>query len=163
MTSSIVFASRTGNTGQLARRIQSCLPPGELCYVGPPAPEAARAQRIFVGFWTDRGDCAQEIGAFLSQLSGKEVFLFGTAGFGGSEEYFAQIAARAAGHLGPDNRLLGSYLCQGRMPPQVRERYQAMARTDPQKAQPMLDNFDRALSHPDQADLDALERAVRAL
>ena len=49
------------------------------------------------------------------------------------------------------------------MPAAVRSRYEEMAQTDPQKAKPMLDNFDRALSHPDEKDLDELERDVSKL
>ena len=33
---------------------------------------------------------------FLKQLRGKQVFLFGTAGFGGSEEYFNKILKNRA-------------------------------------------------------------------
>ena len=60
------------------------------------------------------------------------------------------------------NELLGSYFCQGKMPEAVRQRYEAMAKTDPEKARPLLENFDRALSHPDEADLRGLSEAVAA-
>ena len=62
-----------------------------------------------------------------------------------------------AQNLPSGNTLLGYYLCQGKMPHSVRARYEAMAQADPQKAQPMLDNFDRALAHPNGEDLDGLE------
>lgn len=46
------------------------------------------------------------------------------------------------------------------MPRAVRSRYEAMAEKEPEKAKPMLDNFDRALSHPDRQDLEQLEKEV---
>ena len=62
-----------------------------------------------------------------------------------------------------DGKLIGSYMCQGKMPMPVRARYEAMAAQDPAKFQPMLDNFDRALAHPDQNDLDGMAAAVKAV
>lgn len=160
MTYAIVYSSQTGNTALLAQRLKDCLPQSGLLYFGAPHEEATRAEVLFVGSWTDKGSCCPEIATFLKSLQGKQVFLFGTAGFGGAEAYFAQIIQRMAQNLPQDCQLLGSYLCQGKMPPAVRVRYEAMALQDPDKARPMLENFDRALSHPDQADLEGLERAA---
>ena len=49
------------------------------------------ADTLYVGFWTDKGKADESSSDFLKQLRGKQVFLFGTAGFGGSEEYFNKI------------------------------------------------------------------------
>lgn len=68
-----------------------------------------------------------------------------------------------AQNLSSGNVLLGYYLCQGKMPQTVRTRYEMIAQTDPQKAKPLLENFDRALSHPNQEDLEGLEKAVSGL
>ena len=160
MIYAIVYSSQTGNTALLAQRLKDCLPQSGLLYFGAPHEEATRAEVLFVGSWTDKGSCCPEIATFLKSLQGKQVFLFGTAGFGGAEAYFAQIIQRMAQNLPQDCKLLGSYLCQGKMPPAVRARYEAMAQQDPEKARPMLENFERALSHPDQADLEGLERAA---
>lgn len=91
MKYAIVFSSRTGNTKQLAEAVSSVLPQADLCFFGSPSQEALQAERLFIGFWTDKGRCNQEITDFLKTLKGKEVFLFGTAGFGGSQEYFDKI------------------------------------------------------------------------
>lgn len=163
MSFAIVYSSHTGNTAQLAQRIKCFLPANKLIYYGVPATEALRADILFVGSWTDKGTCCPEITQFLNGLENKRVFLFGTAGFGGSSAYFAQIGERMAQNLPSSNVLLGYYLCQGKMPQAVRTRYEAIAQTEPQKAKPMLDNFDRALSHPNQKDLDELEKAVSDL
>ena len=66
-------------------------------------------------------------------------------------------------HLFARNTLLGYYLCQGKMPQSVREKYETMAQSDPQKFAPMLKNFDLALSHPNQQDLDELKQKALAL
>ena len=163
MSFAIVYSSHTGNTEQLAQRIKHVLPPNRLTYYGAPAAEALHADILFVGSWTNKGTCSPEIAEFLNSLENKQVYLFGTAGFGGSSAYFTQIAERMAQNLPAGNVLLGYYLCQGKMPQSVRTRYEMIAQTDFQKAKPLLDNFDQALSHPNQKDLDALEKNVSDL
>ena len=160
MSYSIVYSSRTGNTRQLAEAIRTVLPAADCLYCGAPAPEALAADTLYVGFWTDKGDCDADLAAFLGQITGQKVFLFGTAGFGGAPEYFDHILTAVRGHLPQGTVLTGSYMCQGRMPAAVRTRYEAMEES-PRRAA-MLENFDRALSHPDEADLAALTAAVLA-
>ena len=154
----IVYSSRTGNTALLARTIQEALPQEECLYFGQPAPEALAAETLYVGFWTDKGTCDETVAAFLRQITGQRVFLFGTAGFGGAPAYFEQILGRVRENLGPEAQVVGSYMCQGRMPQAVRDRYAAME--DSPRRAAMLDNFDRAVSHPDEADLASLRAAV---
>ena len=106
-----------------------------------------------------KGTCDEQIAQFLQSLSGQKVFLFGTAGFGGAPAYFEQILNRVRENLPETTELIGSYMCQGKMPAAVRARYEAME-DNPRRAA-MIENFDRALSHPDAQDLDALANAVR--
>ena len=60
--------------------------------------------------------------------------------------------------------MVGEYMCQGRMPGSVRARYVKMKeQPDPMPNLDMLiENFDKALSHPDAADLDRLQKMVTA-
>ena len=166
MSYAIVFSSKTGNTRLLADTLRASLPQNECTYFGAPAPEALEAETLYIGFWTDKGTCDAATAGFLSKVSGKEVFLFGTAGFRGEPAYFESILSRVAQCLGQGNTLIGSFMCQGRMPMAVRERYEKMCSApsspgmpDPKK---MLENFDRALQHPDAADLSHLTSAVTA-
>ena len=91
MTYAIVYSSRTGNTEQLARAIQSTLAPEDCLYFGGPDPAALAADRLYVGFWTDKGSCDEALAAFLAGMEHKEVFLFGTAGFGSQPAYFQAV------------------------------------------------------------------------
>lgn len=84
--------------------------------------------------------------------------MFGTAGFGGNDAYFGQILGRVQALLPEGTECIGSYMCQGKMPQSVRDRYQGME--DSPRRTAMLENFDRALSHPDDADLLHLKAAV---
>ena len=84
------------------------------------------------------------------------MLFFATAGFGGSQEYYDKLAARFDTTVDSSNQILGHFFCQGKMPLATRERYVKMIREHPEdkRLQVSLDNFDAALSHPDQSDLD---------
>ena len=166
MKYAIVYSSRTGNTRLLAETIRAALPEGDCLYFGPPDPAALDAERLYAGFWTNQGTCDGDSARFLREVDGREVFLFGTAGFGGMPAYFDKILQRTAENLRGSVTLVGSFMCQGKMPPSVRQRYEKMldSGTAPQSnIRGMIDNFDRALSHPDSDDLEALRRAVGKL
>ncbi len=163
MTYSIVYSSKTGNTKMLADALHQALPADDCLYFGAPDAQALAAERIYIGFWTDKGSCDAETAAFLAQLTHQEIFLFGTCGFGGGVAYFEQILARVRDLLPESVQLVGSYLCPGKMPQSVRDRYVRIAEEEPAKRshmQKMIFNFDCALSHPDANDLQALIEEV---
>ncbi len=158
MKYAVVYSSRTGNTRLLAEAIRDTLPAEDCIYCGAPDIQALQADQLYVGFWTDKGSCDESIAAFLSRITNQKVFLFGTAGFGGAPAYFEKILAAVRTHLGQNVEVMGSYMCQGKMPDGVRARYAAMP--DSPKKQMMLDNFDQALSHPNAQDVDSLQAAI---
>lgn len=155
MSYAIICSSKTGNTEKLARRAREVL--GE-----EGAGSVADAELVLLGSWTDKGGLDPALDERLGELAGKRVFLFGTCGFGGSRAYYDRVLDRFAAALPEGARIVGRFMCQGQMPPAVRERYVAMAERDPGKFGPMIENFDRALGHPDAADLEAFEAALRA-
>ncbi len=163
MRYAIVYSSRTGNTKQLAEAIRQALPQEDCVYFGEPAPEALQADRLYVGFWTDKGSSSAEISEFLNKAGQRQVFLFGTAGFGASQAYFDQVMKTTAANLDAQATLIGSYMCQGKMPMSVRQRYEQLQQEGKMpNAQAMIENFDKALAHPNAEDLAALQDAVRA-
>ena len=149
MSYAIVYSSKTGNTKLLADALHSYLPQADCCYFGNPNPAAMEADTLYVGFWTDKGKADESSSDFLKQLRGKQVFLFGTAGFGGSEEYFNKILKTVQKDLHSSNTVIGSFMCQGKQPLHL------------PNLDAMIENFDKALSHPDADDLERLKQAVR--
>ena len=158
MSYAIVYSSPTGNTAMLAQTVREAPPQAECCYFGEPDDQALSAKRIYVGFWTDKGTCDEQTARFLERLTDQQVFLFGTAGFGGAAAYFDQILGRVKEKLGPEVKVIGTYMCQGKMSPVVRRRYEAME--DSPRRTAMLENFDKAVSHPDAQDLAQLKAAL---
>ena len=155
MTCAIICSSKTGNTAKLAQRARDVLGDAVVDSV-------ADADTVLLGSWTDKGGLDPALSGSLAALEGKRVFLFGTCGFGGSQAYYDRVLDRFAAALPEGAEVVGRFMCQGQMPPAVRERYVKMAEQDPVRFEPMIENFDRALGHPDAADLDAFETALRA-
>lgn len=164
MRYSVVYESNTGNTKMLADAIQHYLGEENCVYFGKPdTGSIPDSEVIFIGFWTDKGDCVPGLAEFMGKLNGKKVFLFGTAGFGGSPEYFLKIEERVRAHLPEGTEVAGTYMCQGKMPQGVRKRYETMLENNPEDSgtKAMIENFDRALLHPDDADLEKLRKEIR--
>ena len=156
MKYAIVYASLTGNTRLLAETVRDSLE-GTPVWFGEADPRALEADRIYVGFWTDRGSCDGATAEFLKTLTDQEVFLFGSAGFV-EGDYPRQVLDRVRSQLDPRVKVVGTFFCQGRMPMSVRRRYEAM--TDNPDAPRRIRNFDAALSHPDSRDLQNLRAAL---
>ena len=183
MKYAVIYESATGNTKQLAEAVREELGVEKcVCFAAVSEVEENMEEKIkeadviFLGFWTDKGDCSEKIGKYMETLHGRKVFLFGTAGFGGAEAYFAQILSRVSAHLGEGDMIAGSYMCQGRMPEGVRRRYESMLEgvrrryesmleknPGDEKMQAMIENFDRALAHPDEKDTERLRQKVKEL
>ena len=160
---SIIVSSLTGNTKMLADAIYDVLPKENCDFYGDAKTQVPQSEMLYIGFWTDKGSADCDTLKLLQSLKNRKVFLFGTAGFGGSDEYFKKILSRVKQSLDLSNVVVGEYMCQGKMPMAVRERYEKM-KQQPNPA-PNLDglirNFDRALTHPDDHDLEELKQAVR--
>ena len=153
MSYAIICSSKTGNTKKLAQRAREVLGEKNEC-------STADADLVLLGSWTDKGGLDPALEDALPQLAAKRVFLFGTCGFGGSQAYYDRVLDRFQSALPEGAQVVGRFMCQGQMPLAVRERYVKMAEQDPKKFEPMIENFDRALGHPDAADLTAFENAL---
>ena len=127
------------------------------------ATQASEADVIFVGFWCDKGSCSPAVQHFLQGLAGKRVFLFGTCGFGESDEYFAQILDRVRAYLPADAQYIGGAMSQGKMGMGVKRRYEGMLEKDPENAQArmLIDNWNKAQSHPNEDDVSRIAAAAK--
>ena len=160
MNYSIVFSSQTGNTELVARRIRKTLGEEGCTYFGTPADAPAGA--------TDKGTASADVLAFLGTLDHARIFLFGTCGYGESEEYFNAILSRIREELPDSCEVAGSFMCQGKMGEAVLDRYRTMlaeaeaGSPEAKRAAMLIKNFEVARSHPNTDDLRALDVALRA-
>ena len=163
---SIVYSSRTGNTKKLATTIYKVLPPDNCLYYGTVDNVKDKLSKmIYIGFWTEKGNADSLTIEFLKKLKNKKIFLFGTAGYGGSEDYFRNIINNVKKNIDSSNTLIGAFMCQGKMPLAVKERYENMAKQNNSSIDidKLIKNFDAALSHPDTTDLERLKATLKNL
>lgn len=160
---SIIFNSRTGNTKELAEMIHETLPKETCDYFGNNPMADVTSKYIYIGFWTEKGSADEESMKLIKRLKNKKIFLFGTAGFGGSEIYFQNILDKIKEAMDPSNIVIGEYMCQGKMPMSVRERYIKMENQPKNmpNIKELIDNFDKAVSHPDKNDLEKLRKIIK--
>ena len=142
---SIIFNSKTGNTRKLADAIHEALPQENCDLFGAVEGDVPASETLYIGFWTDKGSADKATAELLAKLKNRKIFLFKKL-------------------INESNTVFGEYMCQGRMPGSVRARYVKMKeQPDPMPHLDMLiENFDKALSHPDAADLDRLQKMVTA-
>ena len=159
---SIIFSSVTGNTRMLADTIRETLPREKCDYFGACDGAETKSELLYIGFWTDKGNADAAALSLLAKLKNKKLFLFGTAGFGVSDAYFRKVLDRVRQSIDASNTIVGEYMCQGKMPQAVKERYLKMKEQPehPANLDMLIENFDRALPHPDAADLEKLRSAI---
>ncbi|MBS5885938.1 MAG: flavodoxin family protein [Clostridium sp.] len=150
MKYSIVFSSVTGNTKKLAETIKNKV--GE-CYFGKPCDEALNADVIFVGFWTIGNSCGADIKSFIEKLSGKKVFIFGTAGYDNTKEYFSGILDSVRDLIPQSNTIIGTYMCQGKVSDAIQNKIKEAM---PEKFEAIKDNLVESLNHPNENDIKLL-------
>ena len=162
----VLYQSQTGNTKKLATEIFAALPGMSKDLISlDELRELPEAETYFIGFCVHYGTCSLEIGNVLSSISGKNVALFGTCGIANCPEYFKGIENSASIWLEDDNHYLGAFFCQGKMPLKIRQKFESMIRKrdcDADKIKVQLQNFDEAMIHPSQDDLNqAVEFTVQ--
>lgn len=150
----VVYASKTGNTEKIAMAIFNALP-GKSKDVQRVEEVNGEADTYFVGFWNNRGTCSGEIVELLSSLKGKKVALFGTCGMGGSQEYFDRVVNQVEAFVPDDCQYLGSFMCAGKMPPQILEKYKQMQKiNDNPQVRMMIKAYEEGMLHPNTEDFE---------
>lgn len=125
----IVISSRTGNTMILGHAICDALPGARLMRPEELPEDLSEFNPVLLGFWCDRGNAPEDMRAVAPRLEGKTVGCFATMG-GNADSPKARAwireTAEALVAAGRDNTLAGTYLCRGRIDPEVFERMTAM-------------------------------------
>lgn len=152
----VVYSSKTGNTKKIATEIFSALPGMSKDMQSLEEYRGKDADIFFIGFWTNRGSCDMDVIDMISGLKGKKIALFGTCGFGGEASYYKTIEQKVSVWIPDDCEYLGTFLCQGKMPMQIRGKYEISMEDSRQEAnrKKMLQNFDEALFHPNGLDFE---------
>ena len=159
MKAYVMYESKTGNTKKLADTIKKYYRDRDCTALG-----LDDADVVFEGSWTDKGHIADAMAEKVSRLKEKKVFIFGTCGYA-SDEYYKQVAEMSARALTSGSKMIGYFYCQGEMPISVRQKYEASLSENAEDIhmQVALENFDMAIGHPNQDDLDRLVKVLDEL
>lgn len=150
MKYAVVYSSVTGNTKKLAEAIEKKV--GE-CYFAKPSDEALTADVVFVGFWTAGNSCGADVKTFIEKLSGKKVFIFGTAGYNNTKEYFNGILDSVKSYVPASNTIIGSYMCQGIVSDTMQDKIKKVM---PDKYEAIKDKLAESVNHPNEDDIKLL-------
>ncbi|MFP4533163.1 MAG: flavodoxin family protein [Desulfobacterales bacterium] len=162
MNSIVVYSSRTGNTLKVAQAVYEALPSPRALFPVDDAPDPDAYDFIALGFWVDKGTADEKARRYLEKLKGKPIFLFGTLGAYPDSDHgkkcMENVKALAAG-----NQILGTFLCQGRVDPEMIKWMEENLQHDPHHAMTpeRRARLREAERHPDTDDLNAAENRVR--
>ena len=148
----LLYQSETGNTRKLAATIFSRLPGNSKDLIDITTDKTIPEAKIyFIGFCVHQylQHDRQRFPKQLKRQTNRSVRHLRNGRFP-SRILPGDISCSVSAWIESDNQYLGSFLCQGRMPQQVRKKYETL-RT-PENAEKMdfcIRNFDDALTHPD--------------
>ncbi|MDO5532242.1 flavodoxin family protein [Sutterella sp.] len=121
----LVISSRTGNTMILGHAICDALPGAKLVKPADLPEDLSGYNPVLLGFWCDRGNAPEEMLAIAPRFEGKTIGCFATmGGDADSPESKAWMQRTAEGliNAGKGNTLAGTFLCRGRIDPELFKR-----------------------------------------
>lgn len=159
LRAAVICSSATGNT----RRVAEALTLGRFpLYDVRQHPDTAAYDLLALGFWVRKGLPDARSQGFWEGLHGKRIFLFGTLGAWPASAHARRCLEGAHALLTANgNRIVGEFLCQGRVSPQV------LAVSARKGTHPMTEGraarLAEAARHPDAADLTAARACWQAV
>ena len=165
MKIAIIYSSKTGNTKALAKAIKETLKNQNLIYFNMPSKKIPMADIYIIGSWTFKGSPTDDIIQILKKIKNKKIAYFGTAGYGGNPTYYQKLFERVKSYIDSSNEILGYFYCQGKMPNQIKTKYEQMLKENPNetKYKKMIDTFDNALCHPNEEDLNNVKKWINQI
>ena len=166
MKEAIIYDSLSGNTEILAKTIKSDKPNILFEKINNKTKENLKnIEIIYLGTPIIKGMCTEKIKELLESLEDKKIFLFVTAGYGISDEYYQNLRTRIVSIIPNSNEIIGSFFCQGKMPDAVKEKYISLIKEHPddKNLKVSLENFEQAKTHPDENDKKRLLEEIKKI
>lgn len=156
MKTYVIYSSKTGNTKKIASQIFGAIAKyeaAELVSVDEIKSHHLEANRLAVGYWNDKGTADKMILDFAEKVTDKELILFGTQGADPESDHGKQCIENV-NKLFSDSNILGHFLCQGRIDPELTKMFERLPADHPHAMdENRRKRHEQAASHPDQDDL----------
>lgn len=159
LRAAVIYSSVTGNT----RRVAEALALGHTpLYSVTQRPDTADCDLLALGFWVRRGLPDARAQRCWAHIREKRIFLFGTLGAWPHSAHACRCLESARAMLTANgNRIVGEFLCQGRVSPHV------LAASARKGTHPMTEGraarLAEAARHPDEGDLAAARACWQAV
>lgn len=150
----IMYSSITGNTLKLVDVIKDHI---EYSYCGKI--KEVTSDTVYVGFWTIKNTCPNDVKELLVNLHNKNIFLFGTCGYDFTEEYYNEILTNVKSNINSSNNIIGEFMCQGKV---SSNKMQSLKETNP-SYELMLPKLQESINHPNASDLNRLKELLSTI
>ena len=156
MKALVLYSSLTGNTEKIARTISEAIPFEKEIYSVNESYNLDEYNLIAIGYWVNKGICDNKVKQILENIENKNIVLFGTLGAKDSGHYYESTKKRIEEIVPSNNKILGHFLCQGKIDERLTERYKEMLKKNPddEHIKQQLQNHVEASSHPDFNDIE---------
>lgn len=114
MNCAVIYSSVTGNTRAVAEAIHSVMPAGTPIFPVDQAPDPETFDFLALGFWVRKAAPDPRMRRYMERVNGKKVAWFGTLAAWPDSPHAKEVARNADAML-VGNRIVGDFLCQGRL------------------------------------------------
>lgn len=126
----ITYSSCTGNTKKLAEGIYNNIKNDSKLHLEiKPIKDVESIEMynaLLVGYWVDKGGPNKEAQEFMMKIKDKKVGIFATLGAYPDSEYAFNCLVRGENLLKENNEIIGKYICQGAVSPELIERFKQL-------------------------------------
>ena len=151
----VVYFSQTGNTKKVAEAVLSGLPDGTPMIAAEDIRQVAEYDLVFMGYWVDKGTADTTAQEAMAKISGKMVAIFSTSGAYPDSRPAKDSLANGASCFGEECTVLGAFICQGAVDPQLIDRAKQRPADHHHALTPeRIQRWKDASTHPDGTDLD---------
>ena len=162
MKTLVVYSSRTGNTRMIAEAVHAVMPQGAQLFPVVQAPDPADYDFIALGFWVDKGGPDALMAEYMDRVSDRNVGLFGTLGAWPDSDHARDSMQKAVDRVA-GNRVLGTFICQGKVDPKLLAAMAKMSANPHPMSEERKARIEEAAKHPDAADCAAAKEVFAGI
>lgn len=162
----VIYSSETGNTKSVAQAIYEEFKPDAIII---PMCDAKNYNLnefdyVFIGFWVDKGYPSEEACVLLKNITNCRIALFATLGAYPYSMQTSRVFYRAGEMIDESNRVLGSFMCQGRIPKEKLDEINSRPPDHPRYPTP-IQTLARNIGqlHPNEEDFLAAKKLFRTM
>lgn len=162
----VIYSSVTGNTKSVAEAI--CKEFQEDATIIPISEahnyNLSDYDYVFIGFWVDKGFPDEESCELLKNIQNSRIALFGTLGAYPYSMQTSRVFYRAGEMIDDSNRVIGTFMCQGRISKEKLDEINSRPPTHPRYPTP-IQTLARNIGqlHPNEEDFDAARKLFRTM